>query len=100
MFGMIARATLKEGKEQELQTLLANWKETMGPQLPGKFLELVGNVAGQPNQVVFIALAQDEAAFQQMSASPEEHAFYGKFDAVFEEKPTIEVVSMDVTIPE
>jgi hypothetical protein len=45
-------------------------------------------------------LAQDEAAFQQMSASPEEHAFYGKFDAVFEEKPTIEVVSMDVTIPE
>ena len=100
MFGMIAHATLKEGKEQELQSLLANWKATMRPQVPGKFLELVGNVAGQPNQVVFIALAQDQVAFEKMSASGEEHAFYGKFDAVFEAKPSWEVVSMDVTILE
>lgn len=100
MFGMIARATLKEGKEQELQSLLANWKATMRPQLPGKFLEMVGNAAGQPNQVVFIALAEDEAAFQKMSASPEEHAFYGKFNEVFEAEPTIQVVSMNITIPE
>jgi hypothetical protein len=100
MFGMIARATLKEGKEQEVQSLLTIWNDTMWSQLPGKLLELVGNVAGQPNQVVFIALAQDEAAFQQMSASPEEHAFYGKFDAAFEEKPTIDIVQIAVTIPE
>jgi hypothetical protein len=98
MFGMIARATLKPGKEQELQALLANWKATMRPSMPGKFLELVGNIAGQPNQVVFIALAEDAAAFEKMSASGEEHAFYGKFDAVFEAKPTWEVVSMEITI--
>ncbi len=100
MFGMIARATLQAGKERALQDLLANWRTTMRPQIPGKFLELVGNVAGSRNQVVFIALAQDQAAFEQMSASPEEHAFYGKFDAVFEAEPTWETVSMEVTIPE
>lgn len=100
MFGMIARATLKDGKEQELQDLLASWRTTMRPQIPGKFLELVGNVAGSPNQVVFIALAQDQAAFEQMSASAEEHAFYGKFDAVFEAEPSWEMVSMEITIPE
>jgi hypothetical protein len=98
MFGMIAHATLKAGKEQELQSLLADWKASMRPTIPGKFLELVGNIAGQPNQVVFIALAEDAAAFEQMSASGTEHAFYGKFDAVFEAKPTWEMVNMDVTI--
>ena len=98
MFGMLARATLKPGKEAELQALLAEWRTIMRPKLPGSYLELVGNVAGTPADVIFVALSQDQTAFEQLSASPEQHAFNQKFNAVFEGEPTWEMISMEIAV--
>lgn len=98
MYGMIARATLKPGQAPALQTLLTDWRTTVRPTIPGSFLELVGNIAGNTNQVVFVALARDEAAWNQLAASPAQLAFYQRFNAVFEAEPTWETVAMDITI--
>ncbi|MDQ3692827.1 MAG: antibiotic biosynthesis monooxygenase [Chloroflexota bacterium] len=98
MYGMIARATVKPGQAAALQALLADWRATVRPTVPGSFLELVGNIAGHTDQVVFVALAQDQAAWDQLAASPEQLAFYQKFNAVFTAEPTWETVSMEITI--
>jgi hypothetical protein len=74
---------------------MAEWKRDIRPKIPGAFVELVGNVAGKPDQVVFIALAQDQATYQALAAMPEQHAFYLKFNEVFTGEPSWEDVEME-----
>lgn len=99
MFGTIAHAQLKPGQESRLAELMKEWKETVRPKVPGAFLELTGHVAGQPDSVVFVALARDEATYRALAAMPEQHEFYLRFNEVFEGgEPTWEDVMLDVRI--
>ncbi len=100
MFGTIAHATLKPGQEANLRELMAEWRREIRPKVPGRFLELSGHAAGKPDQIVFVALAQDEATYRALAAMPEQHEFYLRFNQVFEAEPTWEDVELDVTIPE
>ena len=95
MFGTIARATLRPGKRQRLDDLMEEWRRDIRPKIPGAFVELVGHRAGQPDQIVFVALAQDEATYRKLANMPEQHQFYLKFDEVFEAMPTWEDVEME-----
>ena len=94
MFGTIAHATLRPGKRQRLDELMEEWKRDVRPKIPGAFVELMGNAAGQPDQIVFLALAQDEETYRNLANMPEQHQFYLKFDEVFEAMPTWEDVEM------
>jgi hypothetical protein len=95
MFGTIARATLRPGKKEKLDELMADWKRDVRPKVPGAFVELIGHAAGQPDQIVFVALAQDEATYRNLANMPEQHQFYLRFDEVFEAMPTWEDVEME-----
>jgi hypothetical protein len=95
MFGTIARATLRPGKQARLNELLEEWKRDVRPKVPGPFVHLTGHAAGQPDQIVFVALAQDEETYRNLANMPEQHQFYLKFDEVFEAMPTWEDVEME-----
>jgi len=95
MFGTIAHATLKPGQEAQLDTLMADWKRDIRPKVPGAFVELIGHRAGEPNQVVFVALAQDEATYRRLAAMPEQQQFSLRFNEVFTGEPTWEDVELE-----
>ena len=95
MFGTIAHTTLKPGQEARLDALMEDWKREIRPKISGPFVELIGHRAGQPDQVVFVALAQDEATYRMMAEMPEQHQFYLRFNEVFTGEPTWEDVEME-----
>jgi hypothetical protein len=95
MFGTIAHATLKPGQEAQLGTLMEDWRREIRPKVPGPVVELVGHRAGQPNEVVFIVLTQDEATYRQMAEMPEQHQFYLRANEVLGGEPTWEDVEME-----
>ncbi len=94
MFGTIAHATLKPGQEGKLEALLEDWRRDVRPKIPGAFVELWGHQAGKPDQIVFVALAQDEETYRKLAAMPEQHEFYLRFNEVFTGEPTWEDVEM------
>ena len=94
MFGTIAHATLKPGQEGMLGELMEDWKRDILPKIPGAFIQLTGHVAGHPEQVVFVALAQDEATYRALAEMPEQHQFYLRFNEVFTGEPAWEDVAM------
>jgi len=96
MFGTIAHATLKPGQEGKLDELMKDWERDILPKIPGTFVQLTGHQAVKPDQIVFIALAQDEATYRKLAAMPEQHQFYLRFNEVFTGEPTWEDVAMDV----
>ena len=67
---------------------------------PGEFVQLIGHRAGQPDELVFVALAQDEATYRRMAEMPEQHQFYLRFNEVFTGEPTWEDVEMEWGIRE
>jgi hypothetical protein len=95
MFGTIAHATLKPGQRAKFDELMTDWKRDIRPKIPGAFVELVGHKAGQPDQVVFLALAQDEATYRKLAEMPEQHQFYLRFNEVFTSEPSWEDVAME-----
>ena len=71
MFGTIGHARLKAGRQE--------WSQTIRPQIPGEFLQLAGHAEGQPEEVVFVALAQDKATYQRLAELPEQDAWFRRF---------------------
>lgn len=76
MFGTIGHARLKSGRQSQLDALTQEWQQTIRPQIPGEVLQLVGHADGKPEELVFVALVQDEATYRQMAAMPEQDAWY------------------------
>ena len=76
MFGTIGHARLKSGRRSQLEALNQEWQQTIRPQIPGEFVQLIGNVDGQPDELVFVALAQDKETYQQMAAMLEQDAWF------------------------
>ncbi|MDQ3226656.1 MAG: hypothetical protein M3Q50_08510 [Chloroflexota bacterium] len=95
MFGTIAHATLKPGQEGKLEAQLQDWKRDIRPKIPGPVVNLVGHRAGKLNEVVFIALTQDEATYRKLAEMPEQHQFYLRFNEVFTGEPTWEDVELE-----
>jgi hypothetical protein len=87
MFGTIGHAHLKPGGRAALDDLMADWNSQIRPKVPGAFVNLVGNVAGKPDDIVFVALAQDEDTYRNLAALPEQDAWFRRF---------IEIVDGDV----
>ena len=76
MFGTIGHARLKSGSRGELDALMAEWNQTIRPKIPGAFVQLVGHADGRPDELVFVALAQDKATYQALAAMPEQDAWF------------------------
>jgi hypothetical protein len=76
MFGTIGHARLKSGSRPQLEALMQEWLQTIRPQIPGDFVQMVGHADGQPEELVFVALAQDKATYQQLAEMPEQDAWF------------------------
>jgi hypothetical protein len=100
MFGTIARATLKPGQEAARDAYLEDWKREIRPKIPGSFVHLIGHAAGRPDQLVLVALAQDEATYRRLAEMPEQHAFYLRFREMVEGEPAWEDVELEWSIRE
>jgi hypothetical protein len=81
MFGTIGHARLKPGARPQLDDLMAEWNRTIRPTIPGAFINLIGNVAGKPDEIVFVALAQDEATYRNLANMPEQDAWFRRLAA-------------------
>jgi hypothetical protein len=79
MFGTIGHARLKSGRQAQLEALNQEWQQTIRPKIPGEFVQLIGYRDGQPDELVFVALAQDKATYQRLAEMPEQDAWYRRF---------------------
>lgn len=79
MFGTIGHARMKAGRQSQLESLMREWSQSIRPLVPGEFVQLVGHADGQPDELVFVALAQDKATYQRLSELPEQDAWFRRF---------------------
>ena len=100
MFGTIGHARLKSGRQSQLEALTQEWQQTIRPKIPGKVVQLTGYRDGQPDEMVFVALVQDKATYQQMAAMPEQDAWYRRMTEHLEGDVRWEDVEMDWGIRE
>ena len=71
MFGTIGHARPKPGTNAQFDALMDDWRRTIRPQIPGPVLELIGRPKDRPDEVVFIALMQDEATYRNLANNPD-----------------------------
>jgi len=100
MFGTIGHARLKPGRQSQLEALNQEWQQTIRPKIPGEVVQLTGYRDGQPDEMVFVALVQDKATYQQMAAMPEQDAWYRRMTEHLEGDVRWEDVEMDWGIRE
>ncbi len=98
MFGTIGHARLKPGHDGQVQTLTDEWRQTIRPRIPGTFLELIGRAKDRPGEMVFVALAQDEATYRQLADMPEQDAWYRRLVELLDGEPTWEDVELEIVI--
>ena len=96
MFGTIGHARLKAGGQPRLEALMREWLQTIRPQIPGEFVQLVGHADGQPEELVFVALAQDKATYQRLAQMPEQDAWFRRVADQIEGDVRWEDVAMEV----
>ena len=95
MFGTIGHARLKSGGRPQLEALMQEWLPTIRPRIPGDFVQLVGYADGQPEDLVFVALAQDKATYQRLAQLPEQDAWFRRFTEQVEGDVRWEDVEME-----
>jgi hypothetical protein len=96
MFGTIGHARLKSGGQPQLEALMQEWQQTIRPQIPGEVVQLVGHADGQPEELVFVALVQDEATYRRLAAMPEQDAWYRRMTEHLEGEVRWEDVEMEM----
>ena len=95
MFGTIGHARIKPGRQSQLEALTTEWLETIRPLVPGEFVQLVGHADGQPEELVFVALAQDKATYQSLSELPAQDAWFRRMAELLEGDVRWEDVAME-----
>jgi hypothetical protein len=95
MFGTIGHARIKPGREPQLEGLMQEWLQTIRPQIPGEFVQLVGHADGNPEELVFVALAQDKDTYQRMAEMPEQDAWFRRMAEQLEGDVRWEDVAME-----
>jgi len=96
MFGTIGHARLKPGSESQMRALMEDWEANIRPKIPGGFLSTAGFKAGSMNDMVFLALAQDEATYRGLADMPEQDAWFQKMSELIDGDVTWEDVQMEV----
>jgi len=96
MFGTIGHARMKAGRQSQLESLMLEWSQSIRPLIPGEFVQLVGHMDGQPEELVFVALAQDKATYQLLAELPEQDAWFRRFADQVEGEARWEDVAMEM----
>ena len=78
-----------------MEALNQEWHQTIRPKIPGEVVQLMGHADGQPEELVFVALVQDKATYQQLAAMPEQDAWYRRMTELLEGDVRWEDVEME-----
>ncbi len=78
MFGTIGHVQIRSGSRAALDALNDEWLRDIRPQVPGPVMQVLGQVAGKPDHVVFVALMQDEQTYRDLAANPAQDAWFRK----------------------
>ena len=95
MFGTIGHARLVPGGREQFDALMADWQRDIRPLIPGPFVNLVGHAADDPEAIVFVALAQDQATYRALAERPEQDAWYRRLLAQIAGEVRWEDVAME-----
>ncbi len=95
MFGTIGHVRVKPGHDTAILQLQDEWERTIRPTIPGAFVSLFGQPKGRSDEVVFIALAQDEPTYRALAASPAQDAWYRRLMEHCQGEPVWEDVEMN-----
>ena len=95
MFGTIGHARLKPGARAKLDAMTAEWNATIRPKIPGAMVNLIGHAAGSPDDLVFVALAQDEPTYRNLANLPEQDAWYRRMAELIEGEVRWEDVELE-----
>jgi len=98
MSGTIGRARPKPGSEQQFDSLMSEWVRDIRPKIPGRFVEFTGKSTEHPDEVLFIALAQDEKTYRALAEMPEQHKFFERMSQLMDGNIRWEDVQLDMTI--
>ena len=98
MFGTIGHVRPKPGPEEQLELLMHEWRREIRPKVPGSVLSLVGRPKDRPDEMVFVALMQDEATYRNLAATPEQDAWFRRLVEHTEGEPTWEDVEMTIEV--
>jgi quinol monooxygenase YgiN len=98
MFGTIGRARPKPGQEDAFRAISEDWVREMRPKIPGRVIELIGRSVEHPDEIMFIALMQDEATYRKLADMPEQHEYFERFSEVTDGGIRWEDVELDVTL--
>ena len=98
MFGTIGHARPKPGSDAKFDALMEEWTRTIRPQIPGSMVQLTGRPKDRPDEIVFIALMQDEATYRNLAENPDQDAWYHKLMELVDGEITWEDVEMEVTL--
>jgi hypothetical protein len=75
MFGTTSAIPGSKPAAAAFDALMEEWSQTIRPKIPDEFVQLAGRVDGQPDDLVFVDLAQDKATYQQLAQLPEQDAW-------------------------
>jgi hypothetical protein len=98
MFGTIGHVRLKPGKQPDLKALMDEWNRIIRPQVPGSVMQFTGSVSGQSDQVVFIALMQDEKTYRALAENPDQDGWYRRMLELIDGDVSWEDVNLDLTL--
>ena len=98
MFGTIGRARLKTGKEGAFKAVGEDWVREIRPQIPGRVIQFMGKSTDHPDEIMFIALMQDESTYRNLAEMPEQHAYFERFSALAEDDIRWEDVELEVIL--
>lgn len=98
MFGTIGHARPQPGHLDQITALMDQWKDEVRPTIPGRFIELSGTPQDRPDEIVFVALAQDEATYRALAASPAQDAWFRKLREHLEADPVWEDVELAMMV--
>ena len=98
MFGTIGHVRVKAGNQPQLDALLAEWRKTIRPQIPGSVLQISGASVSNPGEYVFIALMQDEATYRALAENPAQDVWFHQMIALIEGDVKWEDVNLDITL--
>jgi hypothetical protein len=98
MFGTIGRARLKAGKEDAFKAVGEDWVREIRPRIAGRVVQLMGKSTNHPDEIMFIALMQDEPTYRKLAEMPEQHAYFERFSALTEDAIRWEDVELEVML--
>ena len=87
MYGTMARMRVKPGKAEELRALGETWSRERKPKVAGAVASYMLIPDSSPNELVLLAVFQDQATYRANAADPEQDRWYQRIRALLEADP-------------